>query len=234
MSLYRNLDPVKTIETLETLNRRIEERFPSSGLAGVCRELCSIANSSKAKAEWIATPNYFIRFLVAVIVVAFMVMLVYSISAMEISLGKFDLGELVQITEAALNEIVLVGAAVFFLVTIEVRIKRARALEALHELRTIAHVIDMHQLTKDPGRLGKNMVPTGSSPREEMTSYNLMRYLDYCSEMLSLTGKIAALYAQDFRDAVVLAAINEIETLTTGLSRKIWQKIMILHRMDSD
>ena len=34
-----------------------------------------------------------------------------------------------------------------------------------------------------------------------------------------------------FDDAVALAAVNEIENLTTGLSRKIWQKIMILYAM---
>jgi hypothetical protein len=28
---------------------------------------------------------------------------------------------------------------------------------------------------------------------------------------------------------VVLAAVNEVEDLTTGLSRKIWQKLMILY-----
>ena len=29
-------------------------------------------------------------------------------------------------------------------------------------------------------------------------------------------------------DATVVAAVNEIESLTTGLSRKVWQKITIL------
>ncbi len=48
------------------------------------------------------------------------------------------------------------------------------------------------------------------------------------SELLSLTGKIAALYVQRFDDPVVMTAVNEIETLCTGLSRKIWQKIMII------
>jgi hypothetical protein len=46
--------------------------------------------------------------------------------------------------------------------------------------------------------------------------------------MLSLIGKIAALYIQHFNDPVVISTVNEIEELTTGLSRKIWQKIMIL------
>jgi hypothetical protein len=47
--------------------------------------------------------------------------------------------------------------------------------------------------------------------------------------MLSLIGKLAALYVQKFDDPVALAAVNEVEELTTGLSRKIWQKIMVLN-----
>ncbi|NOZ11622.1 MAG: hypothetical protein GXP09_11345 [Gammaproteobacteria bacterium] len=42
-----------------------------------------------------------------------------------------------------------------------------------------------------------------------------------------LIGKPAALYTQNFHDAVVLAAVNEVESLAGGLSRKIWQKIAI-------
>ena len=52
--------------------------------------------------------------------------------------------------------------------------------------------------------------------------------------MLSLTGKVAALYVQHFDDPVALAAVNEVESLTTGLSRKIWQKLMILYSLEED
>ena len=44
----------------------------------------------------------------------------------------------------------------------------------------------------------------------------MTRYLDYCSEMLSLTNKLAALYAQYLPDAVVIDAVNDIEQLTTN------------------
>ena len=46
--------------------------------------------------------------------------------------------------------------------------------------------------------------------------------------MLALLGKVAAVYVQEFDDGVALASAAEIETLTTGLSSKIWQKIGIL------
>src|SRR5690606_4405587 len=88
----------------------------------------------------------------------------------------------------------------------------------------------MHQLTKDPKSLGTDSaegLPSGSA----LTTPQLAQYLDYCCEMLSLIGKIAALYAQYFNDRVELQAIDEVEDLTTSMSRKIWQKIMILHEV---
>lgn len=113
----------------------------------------------------------------------------------------------------------------FFLVSLETRLKRRQALEAIHELRSIVHVVDMHQLTKDPEVV---LSVATASARRAMTRPELARYLDYCSELLSLTSKVAALYAQHLTDSVVLDAVHEVEALATGLSGRIWQKIVIL------
>jgi len=130
----------------------------------------------------------------------------------------------------AIQNVVFLGLAVLFLANVETRIRRRRTLSAIHELRSIAHIVDMHQLTKDPDQVLAEGAATASSPQRRMTRFELSRYLDYCAELLSLTSKVAALYVQDFQDPVVLQAVNEVETLTTGLSSKIWQKIMILDR----
>ena len=102
--------------------------------------------------------------------------------------------------EAAANLIVLMGAGVFFLTRIEERLKRRAALQALHELRSIVHVIDMHQLTKDPSAVVSVAGKTRSSPPRTLSRFEVTRYLDYCSEMLSLTSKVAVLFAQGFPD----------------------------------
>jgi hypothetical protein len=60
-----------------------------------------------------------------------------------------------------------------------------------------------------------------------LTLPELSRYLDYCSELLSITSKIAALYIQKFSDGVVLEAVSDVETLCAGLGQKIWQKLDI-------
>ncbi|MEO1719964.1 MAG: hypothetical protein AAFR23_07025, partial [Pseudomonadota bacterium] len=115
--------------------------------------------------------------------------------------------------DALLNTVVLMGAGMFFLATLESRWKRQRALDDLHQLRSIVHVIDMHQLTKDPRMLSDEQ-RTASSPVRSLSQFELTRYLDYCTEMLSLTAKIAALYAQSARDAAVLSAVSELETVS--------------------
>ncbi len=59
----------------------------------------------------------------------------------------------------------------------------------------------------------------------------MTHYLQYCSDLLALISKIAALYVQKFNDPVTMSAVNDVEDLTNGLSRKIWQKIMIFDRI---
>jgi hypothetical protein len=116
------------------------------------------------------------------------------------------------------------------MITLEERLKRRQILKALQELRSIIHVIDMHQLTKDPGMKAHVSQPTPSSPARRLSKPELVRYLDYCSEMLSLAAKVAVLYIQSFPDPVVTEAVNDLERTATSLSHKIWQKINILHR----
>ncbi|MEZ6124394.1 MAG: hypothetical protein R3C49_14645 [Planctomycetaceae bacterium] len=228
---YRQLDPEQTIATLHTLKNRISERFPESGLAGVAGELCQIAGESKAKIAWIDRPQFGLRLLVFLFVAAFVSLMAVGINEIVRNHQETSgVAEFVSLVEAATNEIILCGAAILFLFSLELRIKRTRALQVLHDLRAMAHVVDMHQLTKDPSRiLNAGAEPTRSSPKRQLTPWLLSRYLDYCSELLSLVSKLAALYAQSLPDQVVVAAVNDIETLTNSLSRKIWQKIVILN-----
>lgn len=229
--MYRELSAPLTTKTIEILHRRISERFPGSGLARVCEELLAVGLEAEAKSARIGRPNLLLRFLVALIVLGTLLVLGYGLLGMDLKLNRTGIGDLIQVADAAFNSIVVIGAALLFLVTVETRIKRHRALAALHELRSLAHVIDMHQLGKDPAVILSK--PTASSPKRELSEAELKRYLDYSSEMLSLIGKIAALYAQKLHDSSVVAAVNEIELLTTGLSRKIWQKLVLMDQTAS-
>jgi hypothetical protein len=226
---YRSLAPDKVIETIGLLHHRIAERFPGAGLADVCAELLRIAGENSNRAESITRRNMPLRMAIVALLALGLAGLAYIVSLIDFSRASADsVFSVVQGLEAAANLVVLLGAALFFLVSIEVRLKRRRALAALHELRSIIHVIDMHQLTKDPAALSGDFKPTVHSPVRITNRQDLARYLDYCSEMLSITGKLAALFAQSVNDDVVVGAVNDIEELGSNLSRKIWQKITMI------
>jgi hypothetical protein len=226
---YRSLDSDLIVQTLTRLQSRVEERFPGRGLAAVARELTVIADEDRRSIRGLLRPYLWARGSVALFVLAGVAALTGIVRFVGGRLGDdWNVFDLFQGVDAALNTLILTVAGVFFFMSLEERLKRGRILKDLHELRSIAHVIDMHQLTKDPASLLSGGAPTKSSPERDMTPFELTRYLDYCAEMLSLTGKLAALYAQNTRDSVVIQAVNEIETLTSSLSGKIWQKLIIL------
>ena len=217
----------RIIETIATLQQRISERFPDSGLSLLCGQLLDVSRQASNRSAWISRPILWIRaigYLLAFVLIACLITVVTQAVRTD-DTEPLTAVDFIQTFEAGLNDVIFVAVAIYFLVSFETRIKRRRALAAVHELRSIAHVIDMHQLTKDPERAIGNWHGTAHSPKESMTPFQLNRYLDYCSEMLALIGKIAALYVQKFDDSASVAAVSELEQLCTGLGRKIWQKI---------
>jgi hypothetical protein len=226
---YRTLDAAKIESTIETLQKRIEERFPGRGLSKLCGELLGIAREDRERLSWQTRPNVWLRTGVALALVLGVGALAWSAMSIGSTISvDTEASNVIQGLDAVLNVVALVGAAIWFLLNLENNMRRDAVLKDLHELRSIAHVVDMHQLTKDPTTLADDYTGTASSDHARMSPFELVRYLDYCSEMLALTGKLAALYMQDVRDPVIIDTVSEIEDLTGNLSRKIWQKIMIL------
>jgi hypothetical protein len=229
-STSTTLDAIKLIETIDLLRLRIAVRFPESGLLKACGNCLKIAQQARERAEFIDRPIYWLRGTIILLVAA----LVVGAIMVAVVLPR----HLLRITEnwetinAITSELLLVAAGLFFLISLETRFKRRRALSAIHELRALAHVIDMHQLTKDPERLLPNWIQSAHSPQMRMTPFELGRYLDYCSEMLSLIGKLAAVYVQRFEDEVALEAASEIQVLTASLCERIWHKIMFLSKIE--
>ncbi len=235
MPRYRTLDPDSIIETLEKLEHRIEDRFPGAGLLQVCRELLQAARESKARIAAVASPNYILRAISIATVACGLAMLLYIGTIIEVKRDAENLYGVLQGFDSAFNILVLMGAGALFLSGLESRWKRQKVLDHLHELRSIIHVIDMHQLTKDPSRGPKRSGMTLHSPSRELSSFELTRYLDYCSELLSLSAKVAALYAQGTRDAVVIETTSDLGQITSNMAGKIWQKItMVQMQMDTD
>jgi hypothetical protein len=228
---YRRLDPKALAVTHRRLCDRITARFPDRHLGRVAAELGPVI-SSVAAAEWRRSERFVraaCRIGIVVVVAAAALATALSIrDATRVAVDKPTF-EWLPILESGINDVAFAGIAVFFLLTIPARLRRRELLKVLHRLRSLAHVIDMHQLTKDPERLRSSPPPTPKSASTGLDAVALGRYLDYCSELLSLVSKTAALCADESTDAVVLDTVSEIESLTLGMSRKIWQKISLLH-----
>jgi hypothetical protein len=232
---YRRLDPDKIISTIDNLEQRIITNLGERGLTRICRELGKVARDAKRRVIRLQQPNWFLR----VVPIAMTALLTYltwlmthNIDELLTNIDKEAAKEFTNLIEAlkqfktriavpiALTvPLPLVIGMFVFIWTLETRWKRHRALRYLHELRSIIHVIDMHQLTKDPHHVGD-----GSDP-DHVSGDKLLRYLDYCAELLSMSGKVAALYAESSHDRLVIETVNDLGQITSNLGNKIWQKL---------
>ncbi len=231
--IYRTLKPEKIIETQRLLRERIARRFPGSGLSGVAAELQTVAEEAAVRAEKIRKPNISLRISVALLLLSALASVFMMARSLQVRADLWEVMNLVQFIEAGLGAIVFLSVAVLFLMTLELRLKRSRALAAIHELRAIAHVVDMHQVAKHPdGLIHRGGPAVSPSPlRTTKTLFELNRYLNYCTELLAIISKVAAIYIQGFPDANSVAAVDQIETLCSGLSQKISQKIIVLEQI---
>ena len=218
-------------ETVRRLRDRIAERFPERDLVRVADELLGLVGrvtvDASAVRGRIRIARVVSRVLIVTIALGTVVALWLAVDGARGDAGPDGLDWL-PLIETTINDLVFAAIAVFFLYTFPERLQRGDLLKLLHRLRSLAHIVDMHQLAKDPERLRPGFRPTGSSADVHLDRDQMERYLNYCSELLSLVGKTAALCAEESRDAVVLETVRSIEELTLGMSRKIWQKISVL------
>ena len=231
MTTLERLEPEPVLDTVRRLEGRIAARFPERGLRRVAAELVDLTDKVGHDAAGIQGRIRTVRMLSrvgAALVLAATVLAVVLAARTAVDEGTGDGLDWLFLVESSINDLAYAAIALYFLYTVPERILRGHTLGLLHRLRSLAHIVDMHQLTKDPERLNPTFQQTAASPDPGLDRADMEHYLDYCSELLSLVSKTAALCAEDSRDAVVLETVSRIEQLTNGMSRKIWQKISVL------
>ncbi len=218
-------------DTVAQLERRVDARFGERGLTKAARDLGDLVALARSEAsesrERLRRTTLTARTMSVAIIAATLFLLALSLRP-AVTDGLAKPTDWVPLAESIVNDVVFVVIAVLFLWAFPERLERRSLLRLLHRLRSLAHVIDMHQLSKDPEQVSPGYTPTAQSVRHGLDADQMRHYLGYCSEMLSLTAKTAALCAEHSTDGVVLETISTIETLTTELSNKIWQKISLL------
>src|SRR5437763_12898503 len=181
--MYRRLEGPRIIETLQRLEQRVEERFPGSGLGRVSGELLAVANESLARAAYLARPNLALRVGTWALIAVIVYIGVQALLHLNLAMRWQDFAGFLQSSQAIQN-VVFLGIAVLFLANVETRIKRRRVLSAIHELRSLANIVAMHQLTNDPDQSPAGSAPTASSPRPSWTPSKVSPYYADCTELL--------------------------------------------------
>ena len=225
---YRSLNPDLIVQTTARLSARMESRFGGRGLTLVSQELTKFAQEEVGRAKLISRPRWLVRSMAYLFMLSGFAVIAYIVWTVKIDFQgppSFDMYEGV---EAFINLLILLSAGIWFLLNLETRMKRHDVLERINQLRSIAHVIDMHQLSKDPMSDLHVGAESESAPESDLHGYELVRYLDYCADLLAITGKLASIYLEYIEDPVVIASVNDFESLTGELSRKIWQKVTVL------
>ncbi|MFD2797309.1 hypothetical protein ACFS27_27370 [Promicromonospora vindobonensis] len=224
------LEAVPVIETVRRLCDRIGARFPDRGIHRVAQELASLTEQvadtsagSRRRSRLVRTGS---RAMIGVVVLVALVAFGFAVEAAFTEAPDNGLDWL-PLIESAVNDLVFVAIAVVVLHSLPERAQRSDLLAKLHRLRSLAHIIDMHQLTKEPESL-RDAFAGGTDGDVDLTPEQVEYYLEYCTELLSIVSKAAALCAEESQDEIVLSTVSTIETLTMSMSRKVWQKITVL------
>jgi hypothetical protein len=229
---FQRLDPTAVQATVDRLVMRITRRFPERHLGSVAAELSGLVREVSEQSSADRRRNRAIglacRMAGIVVVAVAVTAIVLAVRDARPASGGVRGFQWLSVLESGIVDVVYASIAVYFLMSLPNRLTRRRLLALMHRLRSLAHVVDMHQLTKDPERLQERFHGTDVTIAFNMSAAELANYLDYCSEILSLVAKTAALCAEESTDALVLDTVSEVETLTAGLCREIWQKISLL------
>jgi hypothetical protein len=222
-NLKHRLDPAKIIQTAENLARRVSSRFPESNLAGLAADLAEIARETDERARQARQPIPLVRTaggLAGLLGVWGLWFLVGRIQTHLVNANlEFDsITDLFEAADAGFNILIALAGALWFLVTIEARVKRKQALEHIGELLEFIQLIDVTQLYYTPELYKSNLPPDSAQSRFDHT------YLLFCNEMLGVIGNLAPLYTRGNMDDAVWRATSDVVTLVNAIEGRLFAK----------
>src|SRR4029453_16437765 len=119
--MYRQLDAQKIVDTANTLQSRISERFPSSGLSRLAAEVSAAPRETIERPPWIRNPHLPLPIAIYLLLAAIFGLFVATMASLELPKLK-EFGEFIQVLEAGLSAMFFISAFVIFLFTWESRI----------------------------------------------------------------------------------------------------------------
>lgn len=213
----RKLDPKKLISTTQELVTWMKAEFPKAHLTSVAEEVGLVAREAMRKADSIRRANLWLRLGIGLILGGTAIAFIHQ-------LWVHPIKEILHFLDMTKGVGMYAIAFIIFLATLEVRWKRRNCILAVHELRSVAHIIDMHQLSKDDAVEQFRSRDDEPSDKTAHRTY-VEKYLHACIVLLALVSKIGQLYIDHFPDPVATTSVNEFEETCHGFSMQIWSKI---------
>lgn len=214
------------------LQERVAARFPQHHLGEVAQKLLVVVGrvdqATQDKHRRMVRAVVLARVLAALAFLVAATLLVLALVHLLAHAADQEVGSWIPLVESTINTCIFIGLGVYFLWGLPERRERAGLLVLLHELRSLAHVLDMHQLTKEPGRLRPGFTPTTHSLAGDLDAEEMLAYLSYCNELFALIGKVAALCAERSSDSTVLVTVSDVETLAGEISLRVYAKMTLL------
>ena len=142
------------IATAERLTIVSPRAFPKPDCAAFAPNSCRCRATSRQARKQLERPIWWVRAIAAAAVIAGAAVFIFVGTILPFDrFAQGGVEESVQGIEASVNTLMLAGLGLLALIRAEETIKRKRVFRELHGLRSLIHVIDMHQLTKDPNVL---------------------------------------------------------------------------------
>jgi hypothetical protein len=212
------LDPARIIQTAENLALRVCEGLPESTLAGLAVELARVARATEERTRQASRPIYALRAASLLAIGASLSGLWYLVVHIHARWEFGTIPEVFESADAGFNLVLLLAGALWFLITLEARVKRKRALTFLGELREFIHVIDVTQLYYTPDLYKV-------APAASRSSLNLdYTYLLFCTQMLAVISNLAPLYTRGSAGDSIWRAAADVEMLSNAIGIKLTSK----------
>lgn len=211
--MERYLRPERVTKTADQLTQWIGTEFGSAHLCQVAYEVQTFTQEAVARARSIRRPIWLLRIGVWLLLALAVTGIAYHFLTQPTQTLKF--------LDETKGAAAYMTGAVILLIGLEVRWKRRKALQAVNDLRALAHIVDMHQVAKDEAI---------QRFRDDGDTGKMIEYLHACTALLALLSKVGQLYVEHFPDPVATSAVNDFETITTGMANKIWLKILSMKK----
>jgi hypothetical protein len=219
LKLKQRLDPSRIIETAENLARRVSERLPESNLAVLAVEVAGIARVTDERSRRASMPIYIIRAACLIATIVALLGLLLLVRHIGTRWEFSTITDVFESADAGVNILFVLAGGLWFLITLEARVKRKQALAFIGELLEFVQLIDVTQLYHTPEFYASKDSVGGTPSRFDDNTYLL-----FCTEMLAVIGNLALLYTRGNMDDSVWRAASDVVMLANAIEDRLLSK----------